>query len=370
VRANGLEDNPMFKIDIDREKASALGVALTDVDQTFSISWASRFINFFLDTDGRLKRVYMQADAPYRMTPENLYLQYVRSSGPAVSNSTTSAPAPSNTALSSTTTTGTVATSAMVPFSSFATGKWSYGSPQLQRYNGVSSMEIQGQAGPGSSTGQAIQTLQKIAQKLPAGIGYEWTGISLQQVQAGTQAPLLYALSLLVVFLALAALYESWSIPISVIMVVPIGVLGALAAATAFGLENDVYFQVGLLTTIGLSAKNAILIVEFARELQAQGRTAVEAAIEAAHVRMRPIVMTSLAFGLGVLPLAIANGPGSESEISVGTGVLGGMLAATFLATFLIPMFYVVIADKLRRKPKSAPPPAVQPALESPGARP
>ena len=231
-------------------------------------------------------------------------------------------------------------------------------------------MEIQGQAGPGSSTGQAIQTLQTIAQKLPAGIGYEWTGISLQQVQAGTQAPLLYALSLLVVFLALAALYESWSIPISVIMVVPIGVLGALAAATGFGLENDVYFQVGLLTTIGLSAKNAILIVEFARELQAQGRTAVEAAIESAHIRMRPIVMTSLAFGLGVLPLAIANGPGSESEVSVGTGVLGGMLAATFLATFLIPMFYVVVADKLRRKPKSAPAAPVQPALESPGTRP
>jgi multidrug efflux pump len=335
VRANGLQDNPMFKIDIDREKASALGVVLTDIDETFSISWASRFINFFLDTDGRLKRVYMQAEAPYRMTPENLYLQYVRSSG---------------TTASSTASSGTTSTNAMVPFSSFATGKWTYGSPQLQRYNGVSAMEIQGQAAPGSSTGQAIQTLQKIAQKLPAGIGYEWTGISLQQVQAGSQAPLLYALSLLVVFLSLAALYESWSIPMSVIMVVPIGVLGALGAATAFGMENDVFFQVGLLTTIGLSSKNAILIVEFARELQAQGRTAVEAAIEAAHVRMRPIVMTSLAFGLGVLPLAIANGPGSESEQSVGTGVLGGMLAATFLATFMIPMFYVVIADKLSRQ--------------------
>jgi multidrug efflux pump len=383
VRANGLEDNPMFQIDIDREKASALGVALTDVDQTFSISWASRFINFFLDTDGRLKRVFMQADAPYRMTPDNLDLLYVRSSRMTGSTSTaalgssttptsmTSASAGGGaSALSSTTPGGTVATSAMVPFSSFATGKWTYGSPQLQRYNGVSSMEIQGQAGPGSSTGQAIQTLQTIAQKLPAGIGYEWTGISLQQVQAGTQAPLLYALSLLVVFLALAALYESWSIPISVLMVVPIGVLGALAAATGFGLENDVYFQVGLLTTIGLSSKNAILIVEFARDLQAQGRTAVEAAIESAHIRMRPIVMTSLAFGLGVLPLALANGAGSESEISVGTGVLGGMLAATFLATFLIPMFYVVVADKLRRKPKSAPPAAVQPALESPGGRP
>jgi multidrug efflux pump len=379
VRPNGLEDNPMFSIDINREKASALGVALTDVDQTFSISWASKFINFFLDTDGRLKRVYMQADAPYRMTPDNLDLLYVRSSRMTASTSTpalgstTSATAGSS-SLSSTTTGGAVSTSAMVPFSSFATGKWAWGSPQLQRYNGVSSMEIQGQAAPGFSTGQAIQAMQTIAQKLPTGFGYEWTGISLQQVQAGSQAPLLYALSLLVVFLSLAALYESWSIPISVIMVVPIGVLGALLAATGFHMENDVYFQVGLLTTIGLSSKNAILIVEFARELQAQGRTAVEAAIEAAHIRMRPIVMTSLAFGLGVLPLALANGAGAESENSVGYGVLGGMLAATFLATFLIPMFYVVVADKLRRKPRSAPPaavpPAAQPALESGGKQP
>jgi multidrug efflux pump len=230
-------------------------------------------------------------------------------------------------------------------------------------------MEIQGQAGPGYSTGQAIQAMQNIAQKLPDGFGYEWTGISLQQVQAGSQAPLLYALSLLVVFLSLAALYESWSIPVSVIMVVPIGVLGALAAATGFGMQNDVYFQVGLLTTVGLSAKNAILIVEFARDLQAEGRTAFDSAIEAAHIRMRPIVMTSLAFGLGVLPLALANGAGSESENSVGIGVLGGMLAATFLATFMIPMFYVVVADKLRRKPKSAPPAPAQPALDAPGTR-
>jgi multidrug efflux pump subunit AcrB len=255
----------------------------------------------------------------------------------------------------------------MVPFSSFATGKWAWGSPQLQRYNGVPSMEIQGQSAPGFSTGQAIQTMAKIAQKLPTGFGYEWTGISLQQVQAGTQAPLLYALSILVVFLSLAALYESWSIPLSVIMVVPVGVLGALLAATSFGMQNDVYFEVGLLTTIGLASKNAILIVEFARELQAQGRTAIDAAIEAAHIRMRPIVMTSLAFGLGVLPLALANGAGAESENSVGIGVLGGMLAATFLATFMIPMFYVVVADKLRRKQKSAPPAAAQPALESGG---
>jgi multidrug efflux pump len=377
VRPNGLEDNPMYKIAIDREKASALGVSLTDIDQTFSISWASKFINFFLDTDGRLKRVYMQADAPFRMTPDNLNLLYVRGTGtptsPSTSTTATPTSATSMTGLTAGATSAASSSSAtpisnplvMAPFSSFATGKWVWGSPQLQRYNGVPSMEIQGQSAPGYSTGQAIQTMTQIAQKLPQGFGYEWTGISLQQVQAGSQMPLLYALSILVVFLSLAALYESWSIPLSVIMVVPIGVLGALLAATGFGMQNDVYFEVGLLTTIGLAAKNAILIVEFARELQAEGRSAIDAAIEAAHIRMRPIVMTSLAFGLGVLPLALANGAGAESENSVGIGVLGGMLAATFLATFMIPMFYVVVADKLRRKSKSAPATPVQPALES-----
>ena len=320
VRANGLDDNPTFKINIDREKASVLGVNLSDVDQTFSISWGSRFVNYFLDTDNRLKKVYVQADAPFRMNPEDLKLLYVRNNR-----------------------------GSMVPFSSFATGEWTYGPPKLERYNGVAAMEIQGQATPGRSTGQAMAAMERLAKKLPAGIGFEWTGISLQQQLSGSQAPLLYALSILVVFLSLAALYESWSIPVSVIMVVPLGVLGALAAATAFGMSNDVYFQVGLLTTIGLSAKNAILIVEFARELHAQGRRAVEAAVQAAHMRMRPIVMTSMAFILGVLPLALANGAGSASQNAIGTGVIGGMLTATFLATFLIPMFFVVISNKLTR---------------------
>jgi hydrophobe/amphiphile efflux-1 (HAE1) family protein len=321
VRPNGLEDNPMYKIDIDREKAGALGVSPNIIDQTFSTSWASSFVNFFLDTDGRIKRVYAQADAPYRMTPENLNSLYVRN-----------------------------ASGTMVPFNAFATGKWIYGSPKLERYNGVSSFEIQGQSSSGHSTGQAIEAMNNLMKKLPANAGYEWTGISLQQIQAGAQAPLLYALSVLVVFLSLAALYESWSIPISVIMVVPIGVLGALFAAFISGMSNDVYFQVGLLTTVGLSAKNAILIVEFARDIHTEGRTSTEAAIEAAHIRMRPIVMTSLAFGLGVLPLAIARGAGEASQNAVGRGVIGGMLAATFFATFLIPMFYVLIADKLRHK--------------------
>jgi multidrug efflux pump len=325
VRANGQDDNPTFKINIDREKAAALGVSLSDVDQTFSIAWGSRFVNNFLDTDNRIKRVYVQADAPYRMNPEDLNLLYVRNSK-----------------------------GAMVPFSSFATGEWTYGPPKLERYNGVASMEIQGQAAPGYSSGQAMAAMETLAKKLPAGVGYEWTGISLQQQISGAQAPLLYVLSILVVFLSLAALYESWSIPVSVIMGVPFGVLGALAAATLFHMSNDVYFLIGLLTIIGLSAKNAILIVEFARDLQAEGKSAVEAAVEAAHMRMRPIVMTSMAFGLGVLPLALANGAGSGSQNAIGVGVLGGMLAATFLATFMIPMFFVVIADKLRRKPKPA----------------
>jgi multidrug efflux pump len=325
VRANGQDDNPTFKINIDREKAAALGVSLSDVDQTFSIAWGSRFVNNFLDTDNRIKRVYVQADAPFRMNPQDLNLLYVRNSK-----------------------------SAMVPFSSFATGEWTYGPPKLERYNGVAAMEIQGQAAPGYSSGQAMAAMETLAKKLPAGVGYEWTGISLQQQISGAQAPLLYVLSILVVFLSLAALYESWSIPVSVIMGVPFGVLGALAAATLFHMSNDVYFLIGLLTIIGLSAKNAILIVEFARDLQAEGKSAVEAAVEAVHMRMRPIVMTSMAFGLGVLPLALANGAGSGSQNAIGIGVLGGMLAATFLATFMIPMFFVVIADKLRRKPKPA----------------
>ena len=244
MRANGLPDNPTFKIDIDREKASAFGINLSDVDQTFSIAWGSRYVNNFLDTDGRIKKVYVQADAPFRMNPDDLNGLYVRNIN-----------------------------GSMVPFTSFATGSWTYGSPKLERYNGVSSFEIQGQAAAGQSTGQAMAVMQSLAKQLPAGVGYEWTGISLQQQQSSSQAPLLYGLSLLVVLLALAALYESWSIPISVIMVVPLGILGALAAATALHLENDVYFQVGLLTTIGLSSKNAILIVEFARDLEAEGKS-------------------------------------------------------------------------------------------------
>jgi len=376
VRPNGIEDQPTFKVDIDREKATALGVNLSDIDQSFSIVWGSRYVNNFLDTDGRIKRVYVQAEAPFRMTPGDIRLLYVRNStsasssssatsggsGTMVSGSTTGNMSTSGTG----TTSGTTNVSAtMVPFSSFATGQWTYGPAQLQRYNGVPSYEIQGQAATGFSTGQAMSAMEKLAQQLPAGVGYEWTGLSLQEKLSGSQAPLLFALSVLVVFLSLAALYESWSIPISVVMVVPLGVLGAVGAATAFSMENDVYFKVGLLTTIGLSAKNAILIVEFARELHAQGRSVIEAAVEAAKLRLRPILMTSMAFVLGVLPLALANGAGSASENSVGTGVIGGMLTATFLAPFLIPMFYVVVAEKVARE-KRAPEAASGPASPAP----
>ena len=334
VRANGLEDSPTFTIDVDREKASALGVSPSDIDQSFSISWGSRYVNNFLDTDSRIKKVYVQADQPFRMTPEDLRWHYVRNSA-----------------------------GAMVPISAFATGKWTYGSPQLQRYNGVSAVEIQGQPAAGRSTGQAIADMERLARQLPAGIGFEWTGLSLQEELSGSQAPILYAISIVVVFLSLAALYESWFIPMSVIMVVPLGVLGALAAALALGMENDVYFQVGLLTTIGLSAKNAILIVEFARNLNLEGKSLIDAAIEAAHLRLRPIVMTSMAFILGVLPLALATGAGSASRNAIGTGVIGGMLSATFLATFLIPMFFVVIGRRAGGGSRTEPAPPVAPPL-------
>jgi multidrug efflux pump len=328
VRPNGLSDNPQFQVTVDREKASALGVALPTIDQTFSIAWASSYVNNFLDTDNRIKKVYVQADGPFRMNPSDLNLYYVRN-----------------------------AQGNMVPFSSFVSGKWIYGSPKLERYNGISSMEIQGQAAPGKSSGDSMAAMERLAAKLPTGIGFEWTGLSFQEKQSGSQAPMLYAISILVVFLSLAALYESWSIPFSVILVVPLGVVGALLASTLRGLSNDVYFQVGLLTTVGLSAKNAILIVEFAKDLREQGMSALDAAMEAARLRLRPILMTSMAFILGVLPLAISNGAGSGSQHAIGTGVIGGMLTATFLAIFLIPMFFVVVAEKFgKHKPKHAAP--------------
>ena len=323
VRPNGLNDAPTYKIDIDNEKATALGLSLATIDQSFSIAYASSYVNDFID-HGRVKKVYLQGAAPFRMNPDDLYKWYVRNSA------------------------GT-----MVPYSAFASGHWTFGPQKLERYNGVSSVEMQGQSAAGYSSGQAMTEMETLAAKLPKGIGYAWTGISLQEKQSGSQAPELYAISLLIVFLCLAALYESWSIPVSVILVVPLGILGALLASTLRGLSNDVYFQVGLLTTVGLSAKNAILIVEFAKDLHEEGMTIFDAAVEAVKLRVRPIVMTSLAFILGVLPLAISNGAGSGSQHSIGTGVIGGMLTAIFLAVPFVPMFYVVIAGRFSKHEKA-----------------
>ncbi len=320
VRPNGMEDTPQYNVDIDFEKAMALGVTVSDINTTLATAWGSNYVNDFVH-QGRVKKVYVQSDAPYRMQPEDLKLWYVRNSG-----------------------------GEMVPFTTFSSGHWSYGSPRLERFNGNSAVEIVGEAAPGKSSGDAMRLIGELVAQLPAGVGYEWTGASFQEQQAGAQAPALYAISILVVFLCLAALYESWSVPFSVILAVPLGVLGALTAAYFRGMENDVYFQVGLLTTIGLSAKNAILIVEFAKRRYDKGRDLVEATVSACRLRLRPILMTSLAFMLGVLPLAISTGAGANSRHAIGTGVLGGMLSATVLAIFFIPLFFVVVLRIFARK--------------------
>ena len=321
VRPNGMEDVPTFHINVDFEKAQAQGLSVSDINSTLSIAWASRYVNDFVDR-GRIKKVYVQADAPYRMLPNDISKWYVRNSS-----------------------------GEMVPFSAFATTSWDYAASNLERYNGVPAMNIQGSAGEGYSTGDAMAAMEELAAKLPNGIGVEWTGMSYQERQAGSQAPALYALSLLIVFLCLAALYESWSVPFSVMLVVPLGVLGALVAATGRGLENDVYFQVGLLTTIGLAAKNAILIVEFAKAMYDDGMDLAKATMEAARMRLRPILMTSLAFILGVTPLAISSGAGAQSRHAIGTGVIGGMLSATFLAIFFVPLFYVLVTKLSHKRP-------------------
>ena len=320
VRPNGLEDTPQFKLDVDQEKAQALGVSVSDINQTISTALGGTYVNDYIDR-GRVKKVYVQADAPFRMLPEDINRLFVRS-----------------------------ANGSMVPLSAFSQSHWIYGSPRLERYNGSPSMEILGEAAPGKSTGEAMVLMEQLAAKLPNGIGYDWTGMSYQERLSGNQAPALYAISLVVVFLCLAALYESWSIPFSVMLVVPLGVIGALLAASLRGLNNDVYFQVGLLTTIGLSAKNAILIVEFAKDLMdKEGKGIIEATLEASRMRLRPILMTSLAFILGVMPLVISHGAGSGAQNAVGTGVMGGMLSATLLAIFFVPVFFVVVRRRFTR---------------------
>ncbi len=313
VRHSGLQDRPQFKIDIDHQKAMSFGVSLNDINNTFSTAWGSTYVNDFID-EGRVKRVYVQGDAPFRMMPDDVGNWYVRNNE-----------------------------GEMVPMSAISSSRWIYGSPRLERYNGVPAMNIQGQAAEGLSSGEAMQAMEELVSELPAGFGYEWTALSLQERESGSQAPLLYALSILVVFLFLAALYESWSVPFSVMLVVPLGVLGAVVFALGREMSNDIYFQVGLLTTIGLSARNAILIVEFAKSLYEQGQSLTEATLEAIRMRLRPIAMTALTFMLGVTPLMIASGAGSGAQNAIGTGVFGGMLAATTLAIFFIPVFFVVV---------------------------
>ena len=323
VRHNGLDDSPQLQIDIDQRKAQALGVALDDINNTLQTAWGSSYVNDFMDR-GRVKKVYVQAAAKYRMLPEDINLWYVRNNS-----------------------------GSMVPFSAFATSRWKTDSPRLERYNGYSSLEIVGEAAPGVSSGTAMDVMEELVRQLPAGYGMEWTAMSLQERLSGAQAPALYALSLLVVFLCLAALYESWSVPFSVMLVVPLGVIGALLATWMRGLENDVYFQVGLLTVIGLAAKNAILIVEFANELNQKGEELLSATLEACRQRLRPILMTSLAFVFGVLPMATSSGAGSSSQHAVGTGVIGGMISATILAIYFVPLFFVLIRQRFPQKEKA-----------------
>jgi multidrug efflux pump len=322
VRPNGLNDTPQFNVNIDQEKASALGVSLADINQTLAAAWGSSYVNDFIE-NGRVKRVYMQADAKYRMMPEDMNYWYVRNKS-----------------------------GEMVPISAVASTNWTYGSPRLERFNGLSSLNIQGSAAPGVASGDAMAAMEEMVAKLPGDIGLEWQGLSYEEREAGEQGPALYALSMIVVFLCLAALYESWAIPISVMMVVPLGVLGAVIAAMLRGLPDDVYFQVAILTTIGLSAKNAILIVEFARELYDQGMGLLEATVEASRQRLRPIIMTSMAFTLGVVPLAISTGAGAGARVAVGTGVMGGMIAATVLAIFFVPLFFVLIVGTFSKNRK------------------
>jgi multidrug efflux pump len=341
IRPNGLDDEPQYKLDIDWEKASALGLSISSITDTLGAGWGSTYVNQFVDRN-RVKRVFVQGDADSRMLPQDLDLWYVRN-----------------------------AAGQMVPFSTFASAHWIYGSPKLERYNGTPALEFLGGPAPGKSTGDALAAMEAAVAKLPQGISYEWTGLSFEEKRSGSQAPALYAISLTVVFLCLAALYESWSIPVSVMLVVPLGIVGTIAATLFRGLGNDVFFQVGLLTTVGLSSKNAILIVEFALENHKRGMGLIEATVAAARQRLRPILMTSMAFMLGVLPLAIATGAGACGRVAIGTGVIGGMLTATVLAVFLVPVFFVsvrsVFGDRKHEEPSQSPvpPQSPQPASES-----
>jgi hydrophobe/amphiphile efflux-1 (HAE1) family protein len=326
VRPNGMQDVPEYRIDMDWERAGALGVPITSINNTISAAFGSAYVNNFIQ-GGRVKRVFLQADAPYRMLPKDLEKLYVRNT-----------------------------TGKMVPFSSFASAHWSSGSPRLERFNGFPSMNIWGEPSPGRSSGEAMLAMEESVSKLPQGIGFEWTGLSYQERMASSQAPILYAFSILVIFLCVAALYESWSIPIANLLMLPLGVFGAILATWSRGLHNDVYFQIGFLTTLGLSTKNAILIIQFAKERIARGAGLIEATLGAVRVRLRPVIMTSLAFFFGVLPLAIASSAGAGAMKAIGTAVTGGMLSATFIDLFFIPLFFVLVSRRFTRKqPESTP---------------
>ncbi|MEW6138778.1 MAG: efflux RND transporter permease subunit [Thermodesulfobacteriota bacterium] len=320
VRPNGLEDVPEYRVDVDWQKAGVLGIPITAIHSTISAAFGSSYVNDFIHS-GRVKRVYVQADAPYRMLPNDLEKLYVRNNA-----------------------------GKMAPFSSFASGHWTAGSPKLERYNAFPSINIWGEPAPGRSSGEAMAAMEEMASKLSRSFGFDWTGISYQERMAGSQAPALYAFSMLVIFLVLAALYESWTLPVSIMLVLPLGVIGSVLASSFRGLPNDVYFQIGLLTTLGLSTKNAILIVQFAKEKLEQGMGLMEATLEGARLRFRPIVMTSLAFGFGVLPLALATGAGAGAQNAIGTSVLGGMFTATSLAISFVPLFYVLICQVFGRR--------------------
>jgi HAE1 family hydrophobic/amphiphilic exporter-1 len=324
VRPNGMEDVPEFRVDVDWEKAGALGLPINSIHNTISAAFGSAYVNNFIQA-GRVKRVYVQADAPFRKLPTDLDKLYVRNLA-----------------------------GKMVPFASFASTRWTTGSPRLERFNGFPSMNIWGEPAPGRSSGEAMRAMEEITEKLPPGIGYDWTGLSYQERQAAAQTGLLYSFSILVIFLCLAALYESWPIPISILLALPLGAIGGVIASTLRGLPNDVYFQIGLLTTLGLTTKNAILIVQFAKARVEEGMSLIEATLEGAKLRLRPIVMTSLAFGFGVLPLALSSGAGAGAMNAIGTSVLGGMITGTVLVILFAPLFYVLI-EKVFGKRKRQP---------------
>jgi len=320
VRPNGQDDSPQFKLDIDDVRAGALGVSLDSINEVLASAWGSSYVNDFIE-NGRIKKVYLQSDAKHRMLPEDINAWYVRNNQ-----------------------------GAMVPFSAFATARWQYGSPRLERYNGMPSVEIMGQSAPGVSTGEAMAEMERMAAQLPPGIGYEWTGLSYEEIQSGKQAPALYAISLLVVFLAVAALYESWTIPFVNLLMLPLGLVGAVVAVTLRVLPNDVYLQIGLLTTVGLSTKNAILIIQFIKDQMHQGHELVEATLSAVKIRLRPVIMTSLAFFFGTLPLALTKGAGAAAQNAIGTAVTGGLLSATFIDLIFIPFFFVMVSRFFGRK--------------------